>query len=156
MTYKIGKSGKACSSCATTFSPETSFHSALFEEEADWRREDFCTDCWGVGREGVFSHWLARIPPSVQKKPTFDQDRVLTLFAQVSDEESPTRARLRYLLALMLVRKRVFKFVGSATNGIRVLHVASDEEHLVEDPGLTAAEIEGARDELGRLLDLDL
>lgn len=159
MAYKVGKSGKGCSDCETPFQPEAEFHSALFEVESEWSRQDFCPGCWGEGKDGAFSHWRARMRPPDQKRPAFEVDRVLGLFDKVSEGESESRDHLRYLLALMLVRKRVFKFVGSPKgekDGIRCFCPEREKEYDVKDPGLTANEIESARTELGALLDLDL
>lgn len=158
MAYKLSKSGKECSQCGAAFAPETEFLSAIFEAESEWRRQDYCVGCWGGGREEAFSYWRTRVRPEGEKKPAFDQDRVLALFDKVSEGDSPTRDRLRYLLALMLVRKRVFKFVGSSRQeeGIRCFCPEREMEYDVRDPGLTADEIEETRVELGTLLDLDL
>ena len=157
MAFKVRKGAKGCSSCETPFEPEQEFHSALFDEGEEWRREDFCVSCWAGRPEASFCTWKTRFQPE-EKKPTFDQDRVLTIFDQVSEKESPSRDRLRYLLALLLVRKRVFKLLRTSKTdegeNLRVQCPERDEEYDVHDPGFSAEEIAAAQAELAGLLDL--
>ena len=159
MAYKLSKSGKGCSVCGGEFETDAEFFSAIFEVEEEWDRKDYCPTCWGTGNEEAFSHWRSKVRPPEEKRAAFEMDRVLGLFDRVSEGDSESRDRLRYLLALMLVRKRVFKFVGTASGeeeGIRVFCPEREQEYPVRDPGLDAEEIEKARNELGALLDLDL
>ena len=157
MAYKVKKGAKGCSRCESAFVPEREFHSALFDEGKDWRREDFCGSCWSGRPDASFCHWKTRFQPE-EKRPVFDQDRVLTVFDHVSEAESPSRNRLRYLVALMLVRKRVFRLLGTSKvaerEEIRVHCPDRETEYRVHDPGFSADEIEAAQTELADLLDL--
>jgi len=92
-------------------------------------RLDFCEKCWAEGRRpptdsntsaaaldggGVmFSHWKTIIPVPEQKKRLLVEDSVLVdLFQRMDGRTDPREIRFRFVLALILMRKRLLKYEG--------------------------------------------
>lgn len=162
--FKIGRRGAACSSCSVALVPGATVSSALFKETApdggSFVRRDFCATCFGDdGRRGTpFSWWTAVLPPAVEKKAVFDLGVAREFLLRLLREDAPERASLRYLLVLLLMRKKAVKvtdqFVREGTERM-VLSVPPDEQSF-EVPCLPIDEAEAAklREDLGRLFAL--
>jgi len=161
--WKIAKPGQACTLCAGPFKPGRGYFSALFEKEKSFERRDYCEDCFKSHRpENLFSYWLTRVQDEDAdgpKRPVLDPESVLEFFRRLGNDNDPQRRAFRFVLALMLTRKKVLKLSGSARD-------ASGEELLVfverrggerhEVPALQMDEeaLKTAGEELGRLLGL--
>jgi hypothetical protein len=71
-------------------------------------RTDYCTDAWGGPPEGVIGWWQTRIPDVTAKKVKLaPNDVLLQLFDQLA--EQPENEDVRYVLALLLIRRRVLR-----------------------------------------------
>src|SRR4029078_11031056 len=62
--------------------------------------------------------WACRVPrrPDVRHEP-LDTTALMTCFEQLTEEASPAREGLRYILALLLIKKRRLKLEGSRSEG---------------------------------------
>ena len=61
----------------------------------------------------LFSHWRYTVPDSNKKPKIVIDDAVLVdLFERLAGDERPQRIAFRYILALVLLRKRKLKLVG--------------------------------------------
>ena len=101
-------------------------------------RQDFCENCWQAGRrpeagaapatshgpatEGagptqigaLISFWKSQIPVPSEKKRLFVDDAVLIdLFSRLESKEAPQDVRFRFVLALILMRKRILRYDAS-------------------------------------------
>ncbi len=75
---------------------------------ADVVRKDYCTESWSGAPEGAFGWWKARIPePTAKKIKLAPNDVLLELFDQLAD--SAEQSDLRYVLTLLLIRRRVLR-----------------------------------------------
>ncbi len=105
----------SCSLCGREFEPLARYVSALFEEGEEFRRRDYCSDCWQGPPEGSFSYWQGRIPPKEAPPKRFvDDAELLELFASLASVSEPRQMAFRYLLGLLLVRKRLLKLTRAA------------------------------------------
>lgn len=85
-------------------------------------RLDFALDAWSSGaRPGpefrVFGSWRSVVPESAARAPSVDEDALLDLFDQLGENAEPKAAALRYLLALLLIRRKSLVYEG-ATDGV--------------------------------------
>ena len=162
--YEIGRRGPACAACAVALSPGASVTSALYRAPAGgpaaFERKDFCAACFDdAGKRGEpFSWWSAVVPTPQVKKAVFDTGVAREFLRRLLKEDAPDRASLRYLLALLLMRKKIVKvteqFVRDGTD-VMVIALPPDEA-VFEIPCLEIdeAESEKLREELGRLFAL--
>lgn len=162
--YKIGRRGGACGGCAAALAPGAPASSALYRDpaggETAFVRKDFCAACFeDPARRGEpFSWWTALVPQPEEKKAVFDVGVAREFLLRLLKEDAPERASLRYLLALLLMRKKAVKvgdqFVKDGVE-VMVLSVPPDESVFeVACMEIDEAEATKLRDELGRLFAL--
>ncbi len=87
-------------------------------EVSPFVRVDFCEKCWCDGaRPGeplvMFSYWKTTVPVPEQKKKLLVDDSVLVdVFGRMEGKNEPAEIRFRFVLALILMRKRLLKYEG--------------------------------------------
>ena len=161
--WKIAKSAFQCKTCGEKFAPGAAFFSALLEAGAGFERSDFCPRCFQERRpERVYSYWKTMAPDGdaeAQSRPVVDLDSVLDFFRRLAGERDPRRQAFRFVLALMLARKKALKLEGparGADGGETLVFVErrGGERHAVVQPALAEEELAAVGEELGRLLGL--
>ena len=173
--WKIAKPGAACCSCQRPFvapaevgdeaPPVTdSYFSALFSAANGLARKDFCADCFREKRPAdVYYFWKTAIAAgdaaAARKPAPVDVEYVLEFFKRLEGDGAPQRIAFRYILALMLTRKKVLAADGKSRDGAGIeLQVFREKRgglsHRVYAPELQADEIAVVTDELGALLGL--
>jgi hypothetical protein len=84
-------------------------------------RVDFCVKCWGEGKRPgdggepmtMFSFWKTTVPTPQHKKKLLVDDSVLVdVFQRMEGKNEPQEVRFRFVLALILMRKRLLKYEG--------------------------------------------
>lgn len=166
MDWNISRSLRHCSRCNREFATEEEYYSALFDAGAEFERKDFCRPCWtsqpSGDREKAFSFWRTEVPRPDQPKKVFVDDRVIFDFFQrlAAEEDQPTKRNFRYILGLMLMRKKFLKFkdvVRKDGKEYLVLRRSrTQEEHHVLNPQLTDSEMEQVKNELTQILETEI
>jgi hypothetical protein len=88
-------------------SPGEEFYSVLLEEKAELKRLDYSVEAWEGPPENALGWWKSRIPTAESRRtPWAPSDVMLDLLEQL---EHSDREDLRYVLALLLVRRRVVR-----------------------------------------------
>ncbi len=86
----------------------------------DMQRLDFCPECWAAGRRpggatALISFWKTAVPDAGKKRrPVVDDHVLLDLFNTLEGREAASDAQLRFVLALLLMRKKLLKYDGVA------------------------------------------
>lgn len=131
------------------------------------QRQDYSTLAWERGDRPLpparlFGCWKTTYQPTVKpKSQLLDDDALLELFESTNGASEPKQVRFRYLLGLLLVRRRLLRVVATKPRGgERVLHVLRRGEPMTTpmelvDPGLDDAAIVEAMDMLSQVLDPD-
>ncbi len=118
--YEIAGASGTCSACGREFAGGEAYVAALFQEGAGFLRRDYCPDCWEAQRaqaHGAFSTWRGRTPHPSQPAKRFVDDEVLVdFFERLGEDDEPARVNFRFVLALMLMRKRLLTYDGSETD----------------------------------------
>jgi len=149
-----------CQGCDREFETGDRVTSALYSLEEGFARRDWCEGCF-TGPEGdpaPFSWWAAEVPEPEKKKAVFDLGVARDFLSRLLLENAPERASLRYLLTLLLMRKRGVKLLeqfADPRGEIMVVKVPpSETEHEIVCDPIDEAEAESLRAELDRLFDL--
>lgn len=134
--YEIGRPGNRCAVSGRDLAIGEPFVGALLEipEADDLERIDICPEAWEAShahethivevterREGdearvrrrVFAYWHGIIPESNKKTdPLIGADSLMGIFDSLEGTDDPKRVAFRYVLSLLLVRKRLLVLEG--------------------------------------------
>ncbi len=164
--YHIGQSSRVCAVSNKPLLPGDQVITALIElpEDGNLERRDYLPDCWDQGQaleQGVrlVGHWKAIVPEPGQKKGlTIDRSSLRDLFAQLSEATDHKGVVLRYVLSLILIRKRVLVVLDANSKGMTVRERGANAQivHEVVDPQMDETAIEDVIEQLGQVLgDID-
>jgi hypothetical protein len=144
--------------CARTQAPFTSgetIYTLLFQDKSGFRREDISEAAWHSGRETIdpFSFWKStyEIPPAAPPDP-LPKESVEEHLRHLIQEDQPGKINARYILALMLERKKTLKQVDiREAGGERILiyeHSKTGEVFLILDPRLRLDQVDAVQNEV--------
>ena len=153
------RAADTCVSCTKPFVPGATFTAAIVIREDRFVREDRCTACAATVPADAVSHWTARRPADAKGPRRLDFDSLLELFVRMDGRTDEPSLRLRWIVGLLLMRRRLLSIVGRRVEDgreILALKPRGDEKaHEVADPGLDDDAAEALRDDLSRIFDLD-
>jgi hypothetical protein len=137
------------------------FYAVLVEDGESFRRADYSLDAWDGPPDGAFSYFRTRVPIKEKRKRLLVDDEVLVnFFLRLTDETEPLRLHFRFVLALILLRKRLLRYDRSETEeGVDVwqMTLTTDKSaHRVVNPSLTDEQIEGVSGQLSAILHGDM
>ncbi len=105
----VPRPGGICVVCGEAIGPGEKFMAALVETPAGFGRADCSMGCWEkFDRKDVVAFWQTVMPQAQEKKKLFVDDEVLCdLFARLNAVEEPAKLNFRFVLGLILMRKRL-------------------------------------------------
>ncbi len=137
------------------------YFGALLETEQGLQRQDFCADYWDKEKPAVFCYWRTRLPQFSQKKQLFVDDQMLmAFFERLEKETEQEKIDFRFVLALILMRKRLLKYDGTRIKGdkeIWRLRIVGDKQTVeVVNPHLDEEKIEQLSSQISEILQTEL
>ena len=159
--WQILRGEKRCATCGKEFEEEETYYSALYDRRTEFERFDFCTDCWNGETPEMFSFWQTRVPPKEQKRRLLvDDDVLLDFFRRLQGATDELKINFRYILALVLMRRKLLKFsdVKRTDEGeFLVLQVRKEKTTFdVLNPQLDEEKIVRVTEEVGKILNVQL
>ena len=159
--YEVARSGGTCFQTGRTFEEDESFFSVVVETPEGFERRDFAVDAWTGPPEDAICHFKTQMPRKEAPKKTFVDDTVLmTFFDRLKDATEPAKQRFRFVLALILLRKRLLRYENSRREGegeVWIMRRVGDpSRHEIYNPGLSEDEIGEITSQLGSVLHADL
>lgn len=166
--WKLGRRHPGCLRCERVFVEGEAHYSMLSIQGDRLERLDLCHACWPtepVVEGAQRAWWRARRPLNHKRGLSVDLEGLEALFHALSDSRSERLLELRYVLALLLLRKRRL-FLVRAT--VKALGPGSDargeflvvrrprrkeEEFLVQVFDFAPGRIEALRGDLERLFE---
>jgi hypothetical protein len=136
------------------------YYGALVETDQGLQRRDFCAEYWEKEKPNVFCYWKTRLPYPDQKKQIFvDEEMLMAFFERLGREAEQEKINFRFVLALVLMRKRRLKYDSSimeADKEIWRLRFAGDKQTVdVTNPHLDDEQIEQLSAQIGQILQTD-
>ncbi len=137
------------------------YYGALVETEEGLQRRDFCADYWQREKPDVFCYWKSKLSHPGRKKQVFvDDDMLMAFFERLEGEKEQEKINFRFVLALVLMRKRRLKYDSSKIEDEREiwrLRIVGDKEFVeVINPHLDEEQIEELSSQIGEILRVDL
>ena len=157
--WEIKSRGDRCGVTGRQFEDGEIFYTLLFRERGGgFRREDYSEDAWKQRdvKKPPFSFWKSKfeVPPAVAE--ALPKQTAEDLLRHFLSEPGEQHANVRYILTLMLERKRILKPIETKeADGERLLiyeHRATGEVFVIPDPRLRLDQIEAVQMEVAGLL----
>lgn len=156
MDYEVQRCTRQCAKSGREFAPGESFYSVLVAEGAELRRYDYAIDAWEGPPQEAIGWWKSQIPDrSALRKHWAPNDVMLQFFDELA--EQPDKQDIRYVLSLLLVRRRVMRLEESEPDehGREILLLYCPRRETTYQVPAVAPEpsqIEKIQQELARLL----
>ena len=133
-SYPIARSSGKCAATGREFVNGDHLVAALVEipGQEDLARLDFAKDAWDAGARPappavLFASWRAtHQPPDAKKKLLLSDEELLDLFEQLAASDQPRQRAFRYVLALLLVRRKVLVYEGQRDGLMKVREVLGE------------------------------
>ena len=115
--YEVARLTGVCAETGEPLVPGTDCIATLSERAEDdgFERRDYSAAAWAEGArpERLFSYWRTTVAaPDEKTKLLVDDEVLVDLFARLEGDERPQRAAFRFVLALVLMRKRLLTLTG--------------------------------------------
>jgi hypothetical protein len=108
MDYEVQHSTRHCTATGREFAPGETYYSVLMVEGADLKRYDYAADAWPGPPEESVGWWKSQIPDrTANRKHWAPNDVMLQFWDELA--EQPDKQDMRYVLTLLLIRRRVFR-----------------------------------------------
>ncbi|MFH0962558.1 MAG: hypothetical protein V2A58_00955 [Planctomycetota bacterium] len=156
MEYRIGASDRKCSSCGKEVRQGALLYSAVFEAGETFERRDYCEGCWSAPPDACYSFWRTRVEEKEPQKKRLDAEIVLGFFDELQSKTAPAELNFRYVIALLLMRKRILRFADverSDTGEFLILRRPREgRTYRVAVRSLSEEEIGSLTDQVARVL----
>lgn len=157
--WNIQPRSRVCGKCGKPFADKGTYHAFLYASDAGFHRRDVCSDCFDLGERAMAAcYWQGeyRLPPPPEPEP-IQRDMAETLLRRLMEKPVGEMAPARYILAVMLERKRLLKHQDTirkpdGTEWLAYEHTRSGETFLVLDPKLRLDQLDEVREQVMRLL----
>jgi len=146
LDYQIQPNTRRCSVTGRELKPGEPVYSILTEKDGKFVRQDFAPEMWQGPPPEAFSFWAGRVPTAeAKRKLVIDDELLLDCFERLQDQLEPGKVAFRYVIALLLMRRRKLKFEQArAEGGQEVLELRctrTGATHAVTNPGLSDDEV---------------
>jgi len=172
-TYDVERPTGQCAFTARALEPGETYIATLIEVEREeggmgLKRIDVSTESWEQGGrpDGLFCFWKATVPvPEEKKKLLVDDDVLMNLFRRLEDADQDDRIAFRFVLALILMRKKLLRYESSEKrdgeewwllSAKAPVEGAERERLSVLDPHLDEQRITKVTEQLGEILEAEL
>jgi hypothetical protein len=148
-----------CAQTGEPFQDGEYFYTLLFNDKGVYRREDLSEAAWQQRNDNIqpYSFWRSKFetpPPAVPE--ALGKQTAEDLLRRYMEENSPQHTNTRYILALMLERKRQLKQIDAKEEDGRTTliyeHVKTGEVFVIPDPQLRLEQLAEVQTEVAELL----
>jgi len=159
--WEIDKPLGQCCATGRAIEPGQEYYATLVETEQGLARRDFCEDYWNEHKPAVFCYWKTKLPTPDQKKHIFvDDDMLMVFFERLGAETEQEKLNFRFVLALVLMRRRRLKYDSSRTdNGKDIwrLRLTGTQDFVeVVNPNLDESQVAQLTGQIGQILQVEL
>jgi hypothetical protein len=154
--WEIKSRARCCARTGKPFEEGEYFYTLLFRDGGGFRREDISEKAWAERNENIepFSFWRSRYEaPTPTPAEPLPKDDAESLLRRLIAEGDPASENARYILALMLERKRVLRPVESSETSLLVYeHAGTGESIVLANPDLSLERLSAIQNEVYEML----
>lgn len=115
LDFDVKTCSRECSVTGRAIGPGERYYSVLMLSGAETVRRDFCADAWREPAGDAIGWWQSTAPESAAAKPKLAPNEVLlNLLSELA--ANPRESQFRYLVALLLLRRRVLRLESTELN----------------------------------------
>ena len=113
--WQVARVTGRCAATGRELAEGETYYACLFEGPQGLDRRDYSVEAWNGPPEGCFCFWKGRIPTKEKKPATIavDTELLTHLFLRLEDQDSEAQQQFRFVLGLLLMRKRVLRLEGT-------------------------------------------
>ncbi|CAN5569969.1 hypothetical protein BH11PLA2_BH11PLA2_36200 [soil metagenome] len=151
--FEVAAPSRQCAVSGRELKPGERITSVLTDENGTFVRRDYAVEAWPGPPEQAVAYWSGVVPDSGKpRKPVYNDDLLLDLFRHLAESDDPQRVNFRYVVALLLMRRKRLKFEDvKRTDGPDVLilrDAKAGTRHEVQDPRLSDDAVAAVQDEV--------
>ncbi len=155
--YQIQPNTRRCFLTGRDLQPGERYYSVLLDENGQLVRHDYSAQAWQGPPEGAFSFWTGKVPPPDQnRRLRIDDEMLVECFSRLEGQADASRINFRYVVALLLMRRKRLKFEASRTEQgheiLRLRDARTGATHEVVNPGLNDEEMATVQEEVLKVL----
>jgi len=159
--WEIKKTLGQCWGSGKKFEVGTEYYAALVETADGFERRDFSVEFWQEQNPEVYCYWKSKMLPPDRKRRLFvDDDMLMTFFERLADETAPEKVNFRFVLTLILMRKRILKYDSSELKEgkeIWTLRVTGEKRGVhVVNPHLSEDQVAELSSQIGEVLQIEM
>lgn len=113
--YEVQRCTRHCAATGRKLEPGEEFYSTLTAEGSQVVRHDYAKEAWQGPPERVLGWWKSHMPDQNAKKLHWAPNDVMLDLLE-SLESQPDKRDMRYVLALLLIRRRVVRLEETETD----------------------------------------
>ena len=155
--YQIQPSTRRCAASGRELKPGERYFSVLLDEGSKFVRRDYGAEVWQGPPADAFSFWAGRVPAADgRRRPPIDDDMLLECFQRLEGRTEPAGENFRFVLALLLMRRKRFKLEEARNeDGREVLCLRcgrTGTRYEVANPRLTDEEMAAVQEDVFQAL----
>jgi hypothetical protein len=155
--YQIQANTRRCAVTGRELQPGEKVYSVLLDEAGKLVRRDYSGEGWTGPPPEAFSFWVGRVPqPDEARKPRIDDEMLVECFGRLEGLTEPDRVSFRYVVALLLMRRKRLKFEEvRQEDGQEILALRDARSralHHVVNPRLTVEQLTAVQEEVFKVL----
>jgi hypothetical protein len=160
--YDVPRPAGHCAVTGRKIEPGEKFFAAIRDTPEGIGRVDVAPEAWeAFDRSKLLAFWQTVMPHHEEKKKVFVDDEVLcTLFERLADASEPVKVNFRFVLGLILMRKRLIVYEDARREDGRDVWVVrmkgKDERLLLTDPKLDEQQVTEVSQQLGEILNQEM
>ncbi|MFQ6048784.1 MAG: hypothetical protein ACE5K7_05420 [Phycisphaerae bacterium] len=158
--WDIASQTGRCSVSGRELAEGEPFYTVLFDRGDHFERADYSLQCWQGPPAGAYCFWKSRVPQRRKKRRLLVDDEVLIeFFSRLAGDGEPAKQQFRFVLALILMRKRLLKYEQTIRRGQdeiwQMRLKGQDRPQYVVNPQLDEDQIARLSQQLGAVLRAD-
>lgn len=160
--YDVARPHGVCAITGAAIEPDQTFMAALREIPQGFERVDVSLEAWPqFDQAGVLAFWQTVMPrPEHKKKLLIDDATLCSLFERLGETDEPGRLAFRFVLGLILMRKRLLNYQSTRHDAGRDVWLVRPrgQEAVLEmvDPHLDEQKIAEVTQQLGQIINDEL
>jgi len=161
MDWEIKKTLGQCWGSGKKFEVGVEYYAALVETPDGFERRDFSVEFWQEQKPEVYCYWKTKmIHPDRKRRLFVDDDMLMTFFERLADETEPEKVNFRFVLTLILMRKRILKYDSSELKDgkeIWTLRATGEKRSVhVVNPHLSEDQVAELSSQIGEILQIEM